>query len=509
MAAAFSPSLLTCGASVRADGNCYVLDLALKPPETSSSPSPRGVVTFAAALSSHKIHLYEATSTGTQVIRFVGPLLGHTKRITAVKFDCPAEPNVLFSSSLDGTIRAWNTKTGEEMAVFQAPGGGGKEIWSLAVSPSGAIIAGGVTGEVILWSRRTGEVLAIFDDSHMNDVTQLRFHPSSDKVILLTSSEDGLVCVFDLTSQIDEEDSFLGCQNVHNAVADFGFYGPRGHSVWIRTCVEGIHLWDWRSACNDHDEDQSNMDPELAEPRIENARELVAHLVRQSTQPDSQALQEVRWTTMETPLVTINYLVGCHYDHVTDKLWLLAGNNAGLVAFFPMRRTQKKITVVLGDMAGDGDDTTMAVERDDDQNDIASSSASALPMESVCVGLAIDSPDAILMGTHNVVVRAVLWPWTGPSGLYISGGEDSRLCLWTHPPRRTGAEQESQTQMYPEGGSRGEEWPHGRSGGGSTGRDIGGHGGDFYRGQGGVQKKKKKKKKKGNQHFLNHPEQHG
>ena len=41
------------------------------------------------------------------------------------------------------------------------------------------------------------------------------------------------------------------CLNTGNSVAQLGFFGPTGRRLWCRTHTEGLHLWDWMSACSE------------------------------------------------------------------------------------------------------------------------------------------------------------------------------------------------------------------------------------------------------------------
>lgn len=88
----------------------------------------------------------------------------------------------------------------------------------------------------------------------------------------------------------------------------------------------------------------------------------------------------------------MDYFVDCHYSEEAERLWVIGGNNAGTLAYFPVNYTG--------------------------------------------VG-AIGSPEAVLGGGHKGVVRSVM-PMSGMHGGLAqnqgifgwSGGEDGRLCCW-------------------------------------------------------------------------------
>jgi hypothetical protein len=48
-------------------------------------------------------------------LEFIGDLRGHTQRITGARFDIPEEPHLLHTSSADGTVRGWDTRSGQQV----------------------------------------------------------------------------------------------------------------------------------------------------------------------------------------------------------------------------------------------------------------------------------------------------------------------------------------------------------------------------------------------------------
>lgn len=82
---------------------------------------------LAAALSSREVKVY---GRGDCTIRIEGTMTGHTGAITQIAF-APGDPRALLSSSQDGTVKGWDTRTLKESMNF---GQSGEEIWSVAVS---------------------------------------------------------------------------------------------------------------------------------------------------------------------------------------------------------------------------------------------------------------------------------------------------------------------------------------------------------------------------------------
>jgi len=85
-----------------------------------------------------------------------------------------------------------------------------------------------------------------------------------------------------------------------------------------------------------------------------------------------------------------DYLIECSYDAATDRLAVAAGNIEGAAALFPVEQ--------LSEMAG-GD-------------------------------LRLGNPVATLNGGHTDIVRSMQW-LAGPGSMWLTGGEDSRVCLWS------------------------------------------------------------------------------
>jgi hypothetical protein len=116
---------------------------------------------------------------------------GHTGPVRTVLF-LPDGRRVLSGSGWpagDGTLRLWDSESGQELRRMQMPrlplavGAAGAreasgEIHSLALSPDGRrALAGSAGGLVILWDLETGKVLRRFE-GHSQTVMTLAFHPN-------------------------------------------------------------------------------------------------------------------------------------------------------------------------------------------------------------------------------------------------------------------------------------------------------------------------------------------
>ena len=110
----------------------------------------------------------------------------------------------------------------------------------------------------------------------------------------------------------------------------------------------------------------------------------------------------------------VDYLVGCEYNAAADQLWVMAGNNAGAVGFFPVVEPP-----AAGQQPAAGDGAATAAQ----QAPLFGAPAAALPSGA---------------GAHGDVVRSVLWPGAA-GGMCLSGGEDSKVCAWSLVPMAAAA----------------------------------------------------------------------
>ena len=99
----------------------------------------------------------------------------HTAPISAVSF--AKQGGVLFSASLDGTVRAFDLVRYRNFRTFTSPNP--VQFSSLAVDPSGEVVAAGSTDsfEVFLWSVQTGKLLDVLT-GHEGPVSSLDFSPA-------------------------------------------------------------------------------------------------------------------------------------------------------------------------------------------------------------------------------------------------------------------------------------------------------------------------------------------
>ncbi|KAI0322860.1 WD repeat protein [Amylostereum chailletii] len=135
-----------------------------------------------------KVKLWN-THSGFCVITFSQ----HTSAVSAVQF--AGQGQVLFSASLDGTVRAFDLVRYRNFRTFTSPSP--VQFSSLAVDPSGEVVAAGSTDsfEVFLWSVQTGKLLDVLA-GHEGPVNALSFSPTTN--VLASGSWDKTVRVWNV-----------------------------------------------------------------------------------------------------------------------------------------------------------------------------------------------------------------------------------------------------------------------------------------------------------------------
>ncbi|XP_033626104.1 WD repeat-containing protein 89-like isoform X1 [Asterias rubens] len=203
----------------------------------------------AAVCSDSAVHVY---SKGTLLP--IGTFQGHSDTLSGARFG-KRNPNLLFTSSKDGTVRCWDMRTKRTRASQVYTGIEGNMFTSFDVSCNDSILCAGTQAQgddayLIFWDCRSTNLLGAYKESHSDDITQqnpyviqqVKFHPTKP-ASLATGSTDGLVCVFDI-SQSSEEDALVTTLNSESSVSRIGWCGSNSEYLYCLTHTETILIWD-------------------------------------------------------------------------------------------------------------------------------------------------------------------------------------------------------------------------------------------------------------------------
>lgn len=190
-------------------------------------------------------------------------------------------------------------------------------------------------------------------------------------------------------------------------MAQLGFYGRQGEKLWARSGVESLHLWEWVAACSEEAAGGGGVLGEAA-----NAREQLTAAA--AACPAGQALAP-----------GLDYLIGCEYNAGADQLWCLAGTNSGAVGFFPVVEPAPGAAAAAAAQGGPPPPLF------------------GHPLASLPAGGG---------GAHSDVVRSVLWPGAA-GGTCLTGGEDSKICVWNTAHAAAAGPASHSQQQQREGGA--------------------------------------------------------
>lgn len=159
----------------------------------------------------------------------------HTAPISSVVF--AKQGSVLFSASLDGTVRAYDLIRYRNFRTFTSPSP--VQFSSLGVDPSGEVVAAGSTDsfEVFMWSVQTGKLLDVMA-GHTGPVSALAFSPSGSNILATVSWDQTirLWSIFNRTRSVEPFSLNSDCL----ALA----FRPDGREIAVSTLDSHITFFD-------------------------------------------------------------------------------------------------------------------------------------------------------------------------------------------------------------------------------------------------------------------------
>ncbi|VEU20454.1 DEKNAAC101375 [Brettanomyces naardenensis] len=171
----------------------------------------------ACGISNGVISLFPFAESGTSQLLQIKAHNGAVNKLRSI------DESTLASCGNDGTVKLWDLRQGPQqqpLAVMKNDRG----LPFLSLDTGHGLLAAGTElkgqdSELLIYDlKKTGQVFKAFKDSHHDDITEIRFHPTR-KDILLSGSTDGYVNIYDLKVE-DEDDSLLQVINfgsIHSA----------------------------------------------------------------------------------------------------------------------------------------------------------------------------------------------------------------------------------------------------------------------------------------------------
>lgn len=181
-----------------------------------------------------KLKLWDVNS-GFNIVTFPE----HTSGVTGVAFS-PNRASVLFTSSLDGSVRAWDLLRYRNFRVFTAPTR--LPFTCLAVDPAGEVVAAGSheSFDIHIWSVQTGQLLDQLS-GHEGPISTLAFAPNGGS--LVSGSWDRTVRIWDVFSRTQTSEPLQLQADVLSVAVR-----PDGEQVAVATLDGSLTFWSIRDA---------------------------------------------------------------------------------------------------------------------------------------------------------------------------------------------------------------------------------------------------------------------
>ncbi|XP_076978541.1 WD repeat-containing protein 89 isoform X1 [Tamandua tetradactyla] len=233
---------------------------------------------------------------------------GHPGLLNGVRFANSCDS--VYSACTDGTVKCWDARLASEKPVQLFKGYPSNIFISFDISNNDHVICAGTEkvdddALLIFWDARINsqdlstakDPLGAYSEAHSDDITQVCFHPSNPNMVV-SGSTDGLVNVFDISVD-NEEDALVTTCNSVSSISYIGWSGKDYKQIYCMTHDEGFCWWDLNHL---------NTDEPITRLNIQDVREVI--------------------NIKEGPL---DYLIGGLYHEKMDKLFVVGGTHTGRI----------------------------------------------------------------------------------------------------------------------------------------------------------------------------------
>ncbi|KAM9293938.1 WD repeat-containing protein 89 [Gastrophryne carolinensis] len=281
--------------STMKDSMTYILDIDVSRPSEGQNSGRVAIL-----CSNKSVGMYDQENMSCLQEYSVRPAV-----LSGVRFS-HSNNNLLFSACSDSTVKLWDVRAPSTEAVQIFNGYPSNVFISFDISCNDLVVCAGTEKVeedtfLVFWDSRyssatsSREPLGVYSESHSDDVTQVRFHPSNSSLVA-SGSTDGLVNVFDL-GEGNEDDALSSTCNSDSSVSVIGWAGKTYDQIYCLTHDEGFCWWDLS---------QVDTEEPITLSKFEDVREKVTDC-------------------------TIDYLIGGLYHNKSGSLYITAGSHTGSI----------------------------------------------------------------------------------------------------------------------------------------------------------------------------------
>lgn len=201
------------------------------------------------------------------------------------------QEQMVWAAYKSGHVRLWDPRTASVVAEYVTYGAASSFDSNSNMLAIGTELVAEDVG-LDFYDLRTSTLLAHFDECHSDDITAIQLHPLHSHV-MMSGSTDGLINLYDLSKLSEGQDEALYQIIKSDSVSTLGFFGPEYEYIYNTSHMETFSIYKF------------------------NEGQVV------------KKYGDVRGD--------VEYLVGAHYEPVTQKLMLLGGRQDGGMGIFDVQ----------------------------------------------------------------------------------------------------------------------------------------------------------------------------